>query len=73
MRARRRIAPTGRFAYIFGVGPGSCGPGREGNGTMQTILVSCLVAVVIAVGAAVVLDRVNRPAEVAFATTSVRN
>jgi hypothetical protein len=40
---------------------------------MQTILVSCLVAIVIAVGSAVVLDRVNSPAEVAFATTSVRN
>jgi hypothetical protein len=40
---------------------------------MQTILVSCLVAIVIAVGSAVVLDRVNSSAEVAFATTSVRN
>ena len=40
---------------------------------MQTILVSCLVAIVIAAGSAVVLDQVNRPAEVAFATTSVRN
>ena len=41
--------------------------------TMQTILVSCLVAIVIAVGGAVVLDRIDRPAETAFATTSVRN
>ncbi|MFN8925863.1 MAG: hypothetical protein ACK5WM_09940 [Rhodospirillales bacterium] len=40
---------------------------------MQTILVSCLVAIVIAVGSAVVLDRLNSPAEVANATTSVRN
>ena len=40
---------------------------------MQTILVSCLVAIVIAVVSAVVLDRLNSPAEVAFATTSVRN
>ena len=40
---------------------------------MRSFLVSCLAAVVIALGAALVLNHVNQPADAAFkSSTSVR-
>jgi hypothetical protein len=39
---------------------------------MKTFVVSCLVAIVFAVLSVVVLDRMQRPVQQAFATSSVR-
>ena len=39
---------------------------------MRVFAVSCLVAVAIAIGAAVVLNYIQEPAEAAFSTTAVR-
>jgi len=39
---------------------------------MKAFLAACLAIVVIAVGASLVLDRLQKPAETAFTTTGVR-
>ena len=39
---------------------------------MKSFIVACIAIVVIAVGAAVVLNHYQKPAEEAFATTGVR-
>jgi hypothetical protein len=39
---------------------------------MKSFLLACVAAIVVAVIAAAVLDRVQEPAEQAFATTGVR-
>ena len=39
---------------------------------MKAFLAACVALTLIAVGAAIVLDRVNKPVDEAFATTGVR-
>ena len=39
---------------------------------MKSFLAACIAIVVIAVGAAIVLDRYQKPAESAYATTGAR-
>ncbi len=39
---------------------------------MKTFLVACIAAAVIAIGAVVVLNSVQKPVETAFSTTGVR-
>jgi hypothetical protein len=39
---------------------------------MRSFIISCLAAAVLAVGAAVILQAVQKPAEVAFSTSGVR-
>jgi hypothetical protein len=39
---------------------------------MKTFIVACVAACLIAVGAAVILDRFQEPASTAFSTTGVR-
>jgi hypothetical protein len=39
---------------------------------MKSFIVACIALIVIAVGAALVLDRYQKPAEQAFSTTGVR-
>jgi hypothetical protein len=43
----------------------------EGN-VMKTFVVACIAAIVIAVGAVVVLNGIQHPVESAYKTTSVR-
>jgi hypothetical protein len=45
--------------------------GLEGN-AMKSFIAACIALVVIAVGAAMVLDRFQKPAEQAYATTGAR-
>lgn len=40
--------------------------------SMWTFIVACIVAAVIAIGAVVVLNHVQEPVDVAFATSAVR-
>jgi len=44
---------------------------RRGN-AMKSFLTACVAIVVIAVSAAIVLDRYQKPAETAYATTGAR-
>jgi hypothetical protein len=39
---------------------------------MRAFIVACIAAAVIAIGAVVVLDRMQEPVDVAFATSAVR-
>jgi hypothetical protein len=39
---------------------------------MKTFLVACVAAAVIAIGAVVVLNSIQKPVETAFSTTAVR-
>ena len=39
---------------------------------MKVFLISCVLAIVVAVAAAYLLDRYQRPSEVAYSTSSVR-
>jgi hypothetical protein len=42
----------------------------EPEGTMPSFITACVVAIVLAVGAAIVLDRVQEPATQAYASPS---